>query len=907
MEVVPYQPKTLDYDFVVEEFKAEYKLDVKRLKEIYKEYCSEPNEDLYDEWYHLFPEFNEIYGDIKIEEFDIKQLELNDRVLKTCHFLQSDKDKFTNPIQHYSLQEIMLANLQDERNKYKKLMGQAIKNKDSDSTKRFNAMQLALKVNMNSIYGASNNAVFPHYDPDIAAAITWSSRQCIKQLTEGLVETVMYVDQEFLDSKDVQNYLNDLDEIRMIKIEKLDESEYDTIPRRRSLRRLFTDTYRVDHSKIIYRITKEPCELVYQDTDSNYFECHAVQKYYLGAALNSKNPEDNDISKFKCSPDLLNIMMKKMVSLDNLLCKLVVEIIDRRPIGLGFEGSFIVCRYLNRKKKYYGVKAADDDGNVFTDKLSNPDAYDSDGKLVPDYDKYWTPKNKCIPLSNGEFIQIDDSKILQTDANYLDYIQSMGVKVTGVDLTRRDTYRFINYCHLKILQKDLRICSYDTEKLVWNGISLKEEISNVVMDVIENFKTCYNQFIKVANFQSDTLPSPHFNIRDFTKNNRHNKSSNPASMIIKRYEGEIRDINARIVEIENEKSKLMEDIADLDKDVRDEDPRLVGDLRRGCPGTGYPNAEPDSASGELVSPSQFIKISSEIEKLDKSINDLQVKKTRIEGYIPFIGDRLFYVIMENKLTEEQTSKGIKAMIKNKDASVSLNEMFDILKIDQGFNEEYFSSHVGQLNLTFDQWFNAKCVSSLYLKHYLFSLAKALSTYMFGEKYPDIAQEIDSGIFTDKEKNTLIQTKQDAIAQEIVDKYFPRIKTKKIVSTKLTTVRVTRSNSNINKVYDLADELFGRTFKIREMEVEQISELVHRKKNYYESLLSHAQNVIIRIQTNIFIKNHIFTNKVEKMIYEKYGRRFMESNEFSQSYVSKIADNLSKCSTIVKILEVNGYM
>ena len=32
--------------------------------------------------------------------------------------------------------------------------------------------------------------------------------------------------------------------------------------------------------------------------------------------------------------------------------------------GKGFESLFAICRYLNRTKKYYGVKAANDDGNV---------------------------------------------------------------------------------------------------------------------------------------------------------------------------------------------------------------------------------------------------------------------------------------------------------------------------------------------------------------------------------------------------------------------------------------------------------------------------------------------------------------------------------------------------------------
>lgn len=815
-EVELYQPKTLDYDFVIEEFQSEYKLDVGRLKEIYKEYLTNPTEELKREWFHLYPEFNEVYGNIEIEDFDISKLDLSDRAFKSVYFLQSDKDKFTNPIQHHSLQEVMLSDLQNERNRNKKLMGEAIKNHDKEGEKRFNSMQLALKVNMNSTYGASNNFVFPHYDPDIAGAITWASRMCIKQLTEGLACTEVYVDDEFKNSEDVQKYLADLSEIKdLIKFERLPEDQYDSIPRRRSLRRLFTDTYDVDHSKIIWKMIKKPCEIVYQDTDSNYFECHAIQKYYLGAALNSKNPDENDPSKFKCSPELLYMMMKKMVSLDNLLCKLVVLIIDRKPIGLGFEGSFVVCRYLNRKKKYYGVKAADDDGNVYT-YLLDPEAYDEDGKLKPNYDDYWKPKNKCIPQSNGEFIVIDDSKILQTDTNYLDYIQSMGVKVTGIPLKRRDTYRFINYCHLKVLQKDLRICKYNTEKLDWEGISLKQSISNVVNEVIEDFKVCFNQFVKIANFQSDQTPSTNFNIFDFTKNNRHNNKKNPAGKIIQKYNTRISEIN--------------EEIATLNPETDEE----------------------------------------KIEKLNK-------EKITLQSYIPEMGYRLFYVIMENDLTERQTLKGIKTTVKNKDAAVSLAEMGNILKYDKGFDEKYFEEHVGQLKLDYETWFNAKCISSLYLKHYLSSLAKGLSTYLFGERFPDIAADIDSGMYTDKDKAAIVEKYQEQIAQEIVDKYFPTAKAKlqNITKIKSFPTKISKTSNIEDEISVIVQKLYGSN--ALDYSKKDLLTITIKKSRYYEVLMEHLTTIMSRLIVDKFSTTYIFNNSNTNKLYQKL-RCFIEKDE-----------------------------
>ena len=385
-----YTPRTLDYDFIVEEFKAEFKLDVKRLKEIWTEYKVHPSVTLAREWYHLYPEFDEVYG-CEIDEVDFSAIERNPTALKRVYYLQSPKDKNTRPIYHYSLEEMMLSDLQDERNKNKKLMAEARKNHDMDGFKRFNAMQNALKVIMNSTYGASANDKFAHYDPDVAAAITWASRQCILQLTEGLEGTVDYVDKEFLEDKYVKENMKGFEEVNMLKIEKV--TDYSTINRRQSLRRIFTDIYEVDRSREIYKITKAPCELVYQDTDSNYFECHAVQKHFLGCAPWSPDPAMSDESEFRCSPEILYNAMKAMVALDNFLCALVVKIIDRIPIGLGFEGSFLVCRYLNRKKKYYGIKAADDDGNVFDYRLA-PEAYDAANKLISDYTRFWKVKER---------------------------------------------------------------------------------------------------------------------------------------------------------------------------------------------------------------------------------------------------------------------------------------------------------------------------------------------------------------------------------------------------------------------------------------------------------------------------------------------------------------------------------
>lgn len=717
MEADLYKPKDFEYDYLVEQFNAEFKLDVKRLSEIRNEYITmsydrtmnESKMDLLQrEWNVLYPEYTDPIDEMADDYFDNhKTVEL------PCYFLQSPKDKDTNPIVHYSLQEIMLAKLQAERDKNKGFMKAAFKAGDVDNGKRFNALQNALKVNMNSTYGASGNANFAHYDPVIAAAVTWCSRKCIGQLTETLECDYAYVDKEFLEDEYIKKQMEGFEQCNLIKIRRATPDEIANMPRRRALRRLYTDSYQIDKTKEIYRIEKSTCQVVYQDTDSNYFECPDVQRYYLGCWSPDPNVSNEEYNRtFRASPDLLYDMLSTMVCLDNFLCQLTVRIIDRRPIGLGFEGSFYVCRYQNRKKKYYGLKAADDDGNVYPP-LKVPEAYDEDGILKADYDEYWKPKETCTPMSDGTFVQIDRKKIIHEHLNYLDYINGMGVKVTGVSLTRRDIYRFINFYHLEVLREDLRICRFDKETREWHGISLRTSIQDVVRRVMENFRQTYVQFMKVANFESDQLPVNDFRIDDFCKNAPNNGKDNAAKSMIARYEKRIAEIDAEIEELE--------------------------------------------AKGDQP----------------KRIEALRAERIKFEGYIPSPGSRLFYVIVSSQKAEDAVMRGVKGTVDLADLRVSLAELDDIVVNQMGFDEIQFE--LGRtargLNIEYSEWLNAKKISMLYLKHYVISLAKALVLYQLGDAYPDIGRLLDSGTLTDAEKSELVSKYQDKMADELVSLYF----------------------------------------------------------------------------------------------------------------------------------------
>lgn len=679
--------------FTVEQFLAEYKLDHDRLKAIYQDWSLSKDQSLVDEWRRLWPE-----GPSEPCQ------EIPKTWSKPIYFLQSPKDDKTNPIVHYSLDEIMLADLQDKRNMNKRLMSQAFKAGDKDNGKRYNAMQLALKVISNSTYGASNNAFFAHYDPDIAAAITKASRLCIAQLTHVLETDHVFVDQRFIDdNKQDIELLNGL----------ITFEETDMKPDRRStLRRMYNERYELISKPILMH--KPVCRVVYQDTDSNYFECPRVQEIYLGTSNHDPNNEAEN-AKFRCSPEILNQMMNMMVRLDNFLCEVTVLVIGRNPIGLGFEGSFFCCRYLNRKKMYFGIKAADDDGNVYPYRLCD-DAY-VDGVLRQDYDQYWKPGKQAIPRSDGAFVVVDDKRLLDPDTNYNDYVADMNVKVTGVDLTRRDKYRFVKYYHVNVLSHDMRICKYVNGE--WVGIPLTTPITEVINNVIDSFKSCISRYQDIANLRSDVKPEPYFTLNDFMKNARNDPDSdNDVKSIVRRYEETIRQLEA----------------------IRDDRPTLQNDTTKEC-----------------------LKMVTDDHTIDDEI-------IRLKSYIPYIGDRLFYVVCSNDETERRDTLGQKALVALTNIKRSVPELID--NVRREWPTQRFDEAKGALNLTYDQFIDAVCISRLYFKHYLYILCKAMTLYIIGEEHPDIARAIDEGEVDADTGRNMISMAQKQIADRLVERYYP---------------------------------------------------------------------------------------------------------------------------------------
>lgn len=508
----------IDYDYIVESFFCEYKLDVKELKSVQAQFRNSTNPD---EQKELIDYFHSLYPECTTD--NIASIEIPETIIKKAFFVQSPKGYDGLPSIHYSLKEKMLSDFRANRSKVKKEMEKAAEAGDLVGEVRYNAKQLAIKVVCNSEYGASNNEYFAHYDPDIAAAVTYASRSLIAFLTSVLESHELYVDEKFL--RDNKQQLEALRNIDCLSIEPAEHVDL-FAKRRNALRRMFDDSYNVI-CKHIFKINIKPSTVCYQDTDSNYYKNTFIADYY------TKDDEGN----IYCSPEVIDLCMHSLLSHNELIANFAKACINRRPYALSFEGAFIICRYLNRKKKYYGIKWGDDAELRLGYKL-DPAAYDEYGILTLDYLPYWKPKKTVLPQPNGEYIYLDIDKLLNQGVNYLDYIRGQNVKCTGVDLARRDQYKFINFYHMVVLQKDLRLMKYLGGN-EWHVFKENEPMEEVIDNIIESFRVIIERYTDMSTLTSDVKPEIGFKAIDFAKTGAYRQGKlNAVSTIVRRLKRE---------------------------------------------------------------------------------------------------------------------------------------------------------------------------------------------------------------------------------------------------------------------------------------------------------------------------------------------------------------------------------
>jgi len=555
-------------DFIVESFNCEYNLDVDRLNELILDYShssNDYNKDIYlKEYKTLYPE------DKDVKTLNNKTINIK-TIKKTLYFVQPPKNKL------YSLKAKMLTDLRAKRKTVRKQMAQT---SNPVEQTRLNSKQLAIKIIMNTEYGATANKMFAIYDPDVAAAVTYSTRSLIGFVTQNLTSQFINVDEQFI--KDNEKDIELLKQTGCIKnIIKINDVSDLFEKRNRTLQRLYTEDYEPNVDEY-YQIEISPSKVLYQDTDSNYYINETIINYYM------QNP----------NPETVLQCMQTTVKHTEFMARFILDAINRRPVGVEFDGALLVCRYLNRKKKYYGLK--------------------------------YNEKKYKIPNPDGTYINLDEKVLLRDETNYLDYINSQGVKCVGVDLVRRDQFKFINYYHMKVLERDLRLLMLNNDK--WELVDTKESMVSIIEELIESFK----EFIEIHNRRNidkennEKLSIP-FTVFDFIKSCTY--KSDKANVA--------RHIVNRLVDI----IEQLESATNID---------IIDDVIN------------NEFGNDL-----FIDISDiEQEELIKKYN----------SYIPKHGEKISYLVMLTQDTKKIQNEGKKNTGKTSNRSVSLKEIYDRMQM-----------------------------------------------------------------------------------------------------------------------------------------------------------------------------------------------------------------------------------
>ena len=509
----------------VEEFKCEFKLDKDAIEEnldtvissrkVDKEYLN-----AIDNIRKLYPEveYNEQKHQLYLPNSTIKLTHSNlpATVIKSVYFVQSSKAENGWTDEHLSLNEIMLTDLRFKRNEMKKKMAEAEKNEDEFNTIRYNSKQLAIKIVCNSTYGASGSSFYAYYDPDIGATITWCAREMIHDLTYVLESEKIFVDEQFIKDNLVQyNKLLKYGIVKQVDFNKEIDDYKDIIAL--SLRRLYDKEWN-PVGKFI-KLELHPAKIIYQDTDSNYYVIRYLQELF----------------KNRHSPHDINKVMHVMKKHNEFFQSFMSLSIFRPPIGLGFEAAKIIARYFNVKKRYYGIEWNPN----MKDKL-NEDAY-VNGVLKKNYNKYWVPGKTTLPLEDGSYLKVD-KELLEKDIDFVNYMHHNNLSVTGMPLTRRDSFRFTNYLNLLVYKEDLSLTKYIGNNQ-WED-NLNNNLEDVVIGVLNIFKKQINDIEILVNNGINNintkyeLPEPFFHLKDYSQQVQYKpetKNNNIMNKIIERY------------------------------------------------------------------------------------------------------------------------------------------------------------------------------------------------------------------------------------------------------------------------------------------------------------------------------------------------------------------------------------
>ena len=579
--------------FNIEEFFTEYKLNPNKIKKLVEAYNTMKDERAQRV---ILDKYEREIRPLNIPINQVLNVKLPLTVIQSLYFCQSPKDtKTLLPTIHYSLKEKMLSDFREKRNDVKKAMAKTC---DKTVKIQLSAKEKAIKVVMNSEYGQTGSNLFAHYDSDIGAAVTYASRHSIAELTSCLYTKHFYVDNDIADNenlakliekgiasvsktryepnwelcfegtqrtKEEQNFIqtnwngtNDLiyietkpNQFEVVKeyrlgVKVFSELDYNLPPRRLTTFDTYYELVKDPHKEINI-ITIKPSDLVYQDTDSNYYTNDSIVGIY------------NELN-----PTIVNDIMNLLLCHNRFFGVLIKSIIHRPPIGVGFEGAFIVARYLNKKKKYYGKKWLEEGMKDYVEVVKdNLDSWDIDNKINPievikredgkyivkyrypfpqqvnidalldsgEGCKHWIA-SCTIPFSDGTFMRIPKD----IDGDFIDLLMSYGIKCTGVDIARRDQFKFININNLEMIKNDLQ---YLQGKIAGPIETQKFKLEDVVSKLLDDFYQIFMKQDRVPEYMIDK-----YKLELFCRAKTYNKSKQTEiKEIMRKYELMYSDIS----------------------------------------------------------------------------------------------------------------------------------------------------------------------------------------------------------------------------------------------------------------------------------------------------------------------------------------------------------------------------
>lgn len=290
---------------------------------------------------------------------------------------------------------IKMLELRELRTHYRNLLAKAT----SNSTKAvYDAQQNAVKVLMNSTYGATAMNMFSFFDPYVAGTVTWCSRTLLMYARECFVDyKKLSVDSENYEKSDYIRHPVDETSLckSLIDFRKKEDS--------------YVSKLHPENKGIMFDLYNELItDVIYSDTDSNYFSFKLNNKAIewileVWKILDEKYRYNKNIAIFMRVMKLIIINSFSRYLTEAVLKK--IHIIYQMPyIGLGVDASLYNGFWLGCKKKYCGIKL-----DIISEKLCK------------------------------EYLQELISKMIYLEEN----LTIKDIKITGLQLKRRDSQPYI--------------------------------------------------------------------------------------------------------------------------------------------------------------------------------------------------------------------------------------------------------------------------------------------------------------------------------------------------------------------------------------------------------------------------------------------------------------------------------